>query len=182
MAESNRALLLRTLLANYHALRDQLARRLRSADLAADALHDVWRRLEAGEDLGPVERPEGYLYKAALNAAKNLLRKANRQQTLAPVDIAALADIADEAPDPATVLAAREAMTELQAALKELPLRQQVVFHETFLGDATQPELARRFNVTVRTIQNDLRQSVEHCVRRLRKFHFVAGRRGLSGK
>jgi RNA polymerase sigma-70 factor (ECF subfamily) len=181
-AETPRALLMRTLLARYHELRARLARRLGSPDLAADALHEVWLRLEAKHDLGPVGNPEAYLFHAAINTAKNLRRSASARQRLLPTDMATLAGMPDEAPDPATIAAARSALGDLQAALNELPLRQQTVFHETFLGDASQQDLANRFNVSVRTIQNDLHQAIDHCVRRLhKKIHFVSGPRRLSG-
>lgn len=181
MEEPPCALLQRTLLARYHELRERLARKLQSPDLAADALHEVWLRLQTKAVNQPVERPEAYLFQAALNTAKNLRRSANARQRLEPIDIAALAGIADETPSPARIAAARAALTDLQAALDELPLRQQVVFYETFLGDARQQDLARRFNVTVRTIQNDLRHAVDHCSQRVRrKFNFVTDRRRLS--
>lgn len=183
MAESTRVLLLRTLLARYHSLRDQLARRLGSSELAADALHHVWKRLQDKDDLPLVTRPEGYLYKAALNAAKNLQRTDRRQLPRSSVDLETIIDIADEAPDPATIAAGRAAVGLLQAALDELSPRQQAVFRETFLGDSTQQDLADRYGVTVRTIQNDLRQAVEHCAQRLKgKIHFVSDARGASGK
>ena len=74
-------------------------------------------------------------------------------------------------------------MVVLQAALDELPPRQRAVFHESFLGDATQEDLAVRFNVTVRTIQNDLRDAVAHCAKRLtKKIHFVPSPRRVSGE
>ena len=181
MAETPRALLQRTLMQRYHILREQLARRLGSSDRASDALHDVWRHLQAKEDFPPIGQPEAYLYKAALNAAKNLRRTESRQ-TPPTVDAGVPTNLSDDAPGPARVAMGRAALEELQAALSELPLRQQVVFYERFLGDASQQDLADRFNVTVRTIQNDLHHAVEHCGRRLRKkFSFVSEPISLSG-
>ena len=182
MVETPRALLMRTLLARYHELRTRLVRRLGSTDLAADALHEVWLRLQTREEQQAVNNPEAYLFQAAVNTAKNLRRSASARGRLEPTDIAALAGIADEAPDASRIAEGRAALADLQAALAELPPREQAVFHETFLGDATQQDLARRFNVTVRTIQTDLRHAVDHCTRRLRKrFHFVPEPRRLSG-
>ncbi len=182
-AEDSGAVLQRTLLERYHDLRERLARRLGAADLAADALHEVWLRLQTKGDLPPVANPEAYLFSAALNTAKNLRRAATGRDRLLPTDVASLAGIADDAPDPAAIAESRAAMSELRQALAELPARQQTVFQESFVGDAKQEDLARRFNVTVRTIQNDLRHAVEHCARRLRKkFYFVPEPRRLSGK
>lgn len=182
-AEPSRALLQRTLLERYHALRERLGRRLGALDLASDALHEVWLRLQTKDDLPPVANPEAYLFNAAVNTAKNLRRAATGRNRLLPTDLATLAGIPDDGPDPATIAAARAAIVVLKDALAELPLRQQEVFQESFIGDARQEDLARRFNVTVRTIQNDLRHAVEHCARRLRsRIYFVPGQPRLSGK
>jgi RNA polymerase sigma-70 factor (ECF subfamily) len=181
MPETPRALLMQSLLGRYDELRDRLTRRLGSADLASDALHETWLRLQSRPDLAPVKNPAAYVYRAALNTAANLRKTENRRLTR--MDIDALLAIADPAPGPAIIAEDRAEVAAMAAALTELTERQQVIFHESFLGDASHRELAARFGVTVRTVQIDLQKAVEHCARHLGKRNaFVSGRGRLSGK
>lgn len=179
MSESTRSLLIRSLLSRYEELKDRLARRLGSPELASDALHETWLRLQARPDLAPVENPNAYVYRAALNTAANLRKSDNRRLT--PMDVEALLAVADDAPGPAVIAENRAEMAVVLAALEELTPRQRIIFHESFLGDASHHDLAARFGVTVRTIQVDLRRAVEHCARTLAKRNrFVSGRSRLS--
>jgi RNA polymerase sigma-70 factor (ECF subfamily) len=172
---------MRSLLARYDELRDRLARRLGSVDLASDALHETWLRLESRTDLPQVKNPNAYVYRAALNTAVNLRKADNRRLTRLDVD--ALLSVADAAPGPVIIAQDRAEIAVVAAALSELTERQQIIFHESFLGEATHRELAVRFGVTVRTVQTDLQKAVEHCARRLgKRNHFVSGRSRLSGK
>lgn len=179
MSESTRAELMQSLLARYDELKDRLAQRLGSADLAADALHETWLKLERRTDLEGIKNPNAYVYRAALNTAVNLRRANSRRLT--PLDVEFIMGIADDAPGPATIAEDREDIAAMVRALTELPERQRVVFYENFLGGATPSDLAKRFGVTVRTIQSDLQRAVEHCARRLGKRKlFASGVRRLS--
>ncbi len=175
MSEPTRALLLRTLIAQYEKLKDRLANRVGSVDLASDALQETWLRLDSRDDLGPVKNPTAYVYRAALNTANNL-RKSN-QRRLTPIEIADLLAIPDSAPGPDVIAEMRAEIAKIDAAIAELTERQRNVFLESFLGDTSHRELAERWGVSMRMIQLDLKHAVEHCGRRLGKRNRFALRR-----
>lgn len=179
MPEAPLALLRRALLDAYAELKARLARRLGSIDLASEALHETWLRLQQAPEIAPVANPKAYLYRAALNTATNLRIAQARRLTATEVD--ALFDLADEAPGPDRAAAARQEMALLLKALAELTPRQQDVFRETFGQGVPQAELARRHRVGLRTIQSDLHVAIRHCARRLgRKSFFASKLSGLS--
>lgn len=175
MSEPTRALLLRTLLAQYEKLKDRLARRVGSVDLASDALQETWLRLDSRDDLAPVKNPTAYVYRAALNTATNL-RKANERR-LTPIEIADLLQIPDSAPGPDVIAELRAEIRQVEAAIADLTERQRNVFLESYLGDTPHRELAERWGVSLRMIQLDLKHAVEHCARRLGKRNRFALRR-----
>ncbi len=169
MTDANQTLLRRSLLASYSKLRDRLARRLGSLELAGEALNETWLRIETTSEGKPVSNPEAYLYRAALNTASNIRRSQERR--LSEVEIESVLNLADEAPGPDRILAAREEVAIVNEALAELPERQRIVFRESFLG-TTNIELAARLGVTPRTISSDLQRAVAHCARRLGSKNF----------
>lgn len=182
MAKSTRALLRESLVARYNHLRDRLASRLGSRDLAGEALHETWLRLGDGPDLDPVSDPDAYLYRAALNTASNI-NAAERRRVLRAVEILDIIDMPDTAPDQERIAIGRSEIAELRRIIRELPRRQRAIFMASFNGEATTTELAARYGVTVRTIQIELRDAVLHCAHRMeRKNLFARGPFRLSRK
>jgi len=180
MADAPRSLLLRSLLARYAAMRGRLARRF-GPQIAEDALQETWIRIETRTELAPVKDPDAYVYRAALNTAHNLVKSENRRLTF--VDIEELLGIADEAPGPATIAADRADIAIVARTLSELTERQRIIFQEAFLGDVSHHVLAERFNVSIRTVQKDLRRGIDLCARRLgKRKSFVTGAARLSDK
>lgn len=178
---TTRAVLMRSLQSRYADLVGRLTRRV-GPDLANDALHETWLRLERHEgDFAPIKNPDAYLYRAALNTATNLRKSDERLLTF--VDVEDLLSVADDAPGPATIAGDRASIERVQRALAELTERQRIIFHESFLGDESHHVLAERFGITVRTVQKELKRAVEHCARRLgKRKSFVSGRPKVSGK
>ncbi len=163
-----------SLVTRYAQLRDRLALRLGSQDLAGEALNEMWIRLGNGPDLAPVADPDAYLYRAALNTASNM--DASRRRVLGTVEIDDILNIADPAPGPDRIVFARSEFAALRRALSGLTPRQRDIFTESFGGDATHAELAARYGVTVRTVQIELRDAILHCARRTgRKNLFARG-------
>lgn len=181
MTEAMRAFLRRSLLASYSDLIGRLTRRLGSPDLAAEALHETYLRLEQPGNIGEVANPESYLYRAAVNTAANMKRSDGRH--LGEGEIKALLDIPDESPDPERIALARGEVEGLMQALAELPERQRVVFSEAIFDNTPYSDLAERFGVSTRTIYKDVEQALAHCAKRLgKKSFFKMERRQLSGK
>lgn len=166
MSETGRSVLMRTMLAHYASLRSRLARRL-GPEIADDALQETWLRLETRGELAPVKNPDAYLFRAALNAASNLLKGEKRRLSHMEIDV--LLNVADDAPGPAIIAEDRASIAIVERVMRELTERQRIIFEEAFLGDASHHELAERFGVSLRMIQKDLKHGVDLCARRLKR-------------
>lgn len=175
MADASRMLLRRSLVDGYNQLRRRLAQRLGSNSLASEALSETWLALGQGGELGKVMDAEAYVYRAALNAAAALRKREARQSSY--VEIAEIAEFADEAPSVDQIIASREEIELMMEAVRELPKRQREAFLECYRGDTPPELLAERYDVSVRTIQTDIRSAILHCADRLGRKNVLAGRR-----
>lgn len=167
MGDTNKTVLRDLLLADYRNLDRRLARRLRSTDLASDVLHDTYLRLEEMNDVGPVRSPEAYLLRIAVNIANDRRRAESRRLTTEEVD--QLLDIPDDQPDAERAIEARSEVELLRRAIAELPERRRRVLLLSRVEDVPNREIAARLGLTVRTVETDLKQAVEHCAQRLRR-------------
>lgn len=159
---------LRTLLlAEYVDFDRRLTRRLGSPDLASEALNETYLRLEAMRELGPVRSPKAYLFRIALNIAADRRRAEKRRLTSDEVD--ALLDIPDDRPDAARVIEDRSEVNLLRHAIAELPERRRRVLTLSRIEGMPNREIAALLGVTVRTVETDLKQAVEHCADRLKR-------------
>lgn len=155
------------LLADYVDLERRLTRRLGSADLASDVLHETYLRLEGIRDIGPLRSPKAYLFRIALNIAIDHRRAESRRLTADEVDC--LLHIPDDRPDAARVVEDRSEITLLRRAITELPVRRRQVLMLSRIEGLSNREIAQRFDVTVRTVETDLKQAIEHCAERLKR-------------
>jgi RNA polymerase sigma-70 factor (ECF subfamily) len=167
MRDTNKAVLRDLFLADYSNFDRQLTRRLGSADFASDVLQETYLRLEEMKDVGPVRSPKAYLFRIAVNLANDRRRAESRRLTADEVDI--LLDIPDERPDAARVIEGRSDIDLLRRAIAELPERRRYVLLLSRVEDLPHREIAKRLGVTVRTVETDLKQAVEHCALRLQR-------------
>lgn len=159
---------LRTLLlAEYVDFDRRLTRRLGSPDLASEALNETYLRLEGMRELGEVRSPKAYLFRIALNIAADRRRAEKRRLTSDEVD--ALLDIPDDRPDAARVIEDRSEVNLLRHAIAELPERRRRVLTLSRIDGMPNREIAVLLGVTVRTVETDLKQAVEHCADRLKR-------------
>ncbi len=158
-----RAALQQSLVGNYANLNGRLARRLGSPDAAAEALQETYLRLETASILSAVSNPISYLFRIAVNIATDKRRAEARRLTTNEVD--ALLDIADEAPDPARVVEARSELLALERALQEMPERRRAIFKAVLIENIPRRDLAKRFGVSVRTIDIEVQRALEHGAR-----------------
>jgi RNA polymerase sigma-70 factor, ECF subfamily len=165
VSDADRAALRNLLVSNYVSLSQRLARRLGSAEVADEALQDTYLRLQKGPELGPIRKPTDYLFRIALNIAADRRRAEARKLTTTEID--ELLQIADEAPDPARIVEARSELQALELALAELPERRQVIFKAVLLENIPRRDIAKRFGVSVRTIDFEVQRALEHGMRRL---------------
>lgn len=167
MSDNTIAALRAALLADYNDINRRLTRQLGSADLASDVLQETYLRLEGISEIGPVRSPKAYLFRIALNIANDRRRAESRRLTVDEVD--SLLDIPDDRPDAARVIEDRSEVDLLRRAIAELPERRRRVLVLSRIEGVPNREIAERLGVTVRTVEIDLKQAIEHCAERLKR-------------
>jgi DNA-directed RNA polymerase specialized sigma24 family protein len=121
MSDVSWAMLRNLLVDRYDELRRRLARRLGSAEVATETLHETWLRLARSGSAGAVDNPESYVVRVALNVAFDRRHAEGRQ--LSASDIEALRHLDDNELDPHRITEARSEIRALKQALDELPPR-----------------------------------------------------------
>lgn len=161
----NRTTLRTVLAADYSGLFANLTRQLGSADLAGEALQETFLRVERVTDSVPVHSPKNFLFRIALNVATDRRRVDRRLLSLNAIDT--LLDVPDEAPDTAAIVEGRQDIEALDRALAELPLRVRQVFMAAAVNKLPDHEIAPLLGVSVRTVETDLKNALNHCAKRL---------------
>jgi RNA polymerase sigma factor (sigma-70 family) len=165
MTEMTRAKLRALLEAGYAAFRERLKRRLGSEDLADEALQDTWLRLARSGDVGVVQSPENYLFRIALNLAAD--RRQAESRRLSQAEVYAVIHMADDTLDPERIAQARTEFAALESALRELSPRRRAIFILARVEEVPHDEIARRFEISPRMVEKELRRALDHCSDRL---------------
>jgi RNA polymerase sigma-70 factor, ECF subfamily len=161
VADINRVRLRGQLVENYAYLVRKLTRRLGSADFAYEALHEAFLRLERVTDLVEVHSPADYIFRIAINIAKDRRKAQDHRVSAAEID--ALFDISDDKPDPARITEARSEIEAFKRALAGLSARPREVLHSIAVEGLPAREVADRLGVSVRTVESDLKLALSHC-------------------
>lgn len=161
MSETGWAVLRQLLVDRYDEFRARLTRRLGSADLASEALHEMYLRLDRADHPGPIASPSAYLFRAAYNLATDMRRTEGRQarQTIAD----GLDDLVDQTPGPDGIAEAKVDLEALVQALRSLPPRQRAILIAARYERLPRAEIARRYNISRRFVQMELQRALEAC-------------------
>jgi RNA polymerase sigma-70 factor, ECF subfamily len=151
----------------YDDLKARLTRRLGSADLAGDAMHNTWLRLARVDSIGAVQSPHNYLLRIALNVAADQRRLENRYVSDAEVE--SLLELPDQAPTPEDTVLARSDLEAFKAIMDELPARRRAIFLAARMGNVPRQEIADRLGVSRRLVAKELLLAHEHCVARYKE-------------
>ncbi len=160
-------MLRQALVINYADLSRRLTRRLGSSEAANDALQETYLRLESASILGVVRNPISYLFRIATNIAVDRQRTDARR--LLATEIEALLDLPDDTPDPARIVEARSELEALERALAEMPERRRAIFKAALLDKVPRREIAKRFGVSIRTVDTEIQRALEYGARRLQE-------------
>ncbi len=149
-----------------------LRQRLGSAESAEDVLQSLSERLLGEPAAKPVDNPKAYVFRAAANAANSYSRK---ELTRAGYETAAATQTDQvDVLDPERTAISQESLAILQQALAELPLLTQRMFIAFRVNGEPQRTIARRFGVSLSTVEKRLSKASIHCYRRL-KTHGLTG-------
>lgn len=161
MADKNRVRLRSQLVEHYGQLVRKLTRRLGSSDSAYEALHETFLKLGRVTDGVVVRSPADYIFRVAINIAKDRQKAQNRRVSASEVD--ALLDVCDDGPDPARVAEARSEVEALKRALMRLKPRSREVLRSIAVEGQSAQEVAARLGVSLRTVESDLKLALSHC-------------------
>ncbi|MBS89672.1 MULTISPECIES: RNA polymerase sigma factor [unclassified Sphingobium] len=150
----------------YATLLARLSAHFRSPEAAAEALHDVYVKLRADPSIGDLHSPRSYLYRMAVNLAKNRSRSDWRT---VHKDDAELSEFPDGAPDQEAVVLATDEMSRALQALHALPIRRQAIFLAKWRDEKTQGEIAAEFGLHKRSVQKELARAEKYLRKVLRR-------------
>jgi RNA polymerase sigma-70 factor (ECF subfamily) len=167
MIETSWEMLRQLLARKYDVFRCRLTRRLGSADLASEVLHEMWLRLDRNGNAGLVQSPNAYLFRTALNVATDRRRSDQRRAKM--FEIQAALEIPDDNPGPAREAEARLEIQALEKALEELTPRRRMILLASRLEGAPLKEIAERLDVSQRLVEIELKHALEHCALRLER-------------
>jgi RNA polymerase sigma factor (sigma-70 family) len=167
MTETSLTALRHLFLQRYERLRSRLARHLGSSDLAGEALQDTWLRLERGEGIAVVHSHDAYLFRIAVNLARDRQRTEERRLTSGEVET--LLTIVDDAPDAEQVAVARSDLRALEVVMAELPPRQRAILLAARLDGLPRNEIAKRYRISKRLVQRELQQAQDYCAARMKR-------------
>lgn len=158
MSEDAQVVLLDYLVKRYGNLKQRLTRLLGNDDLASDALHDAWLRLNSKDDVGPVQNPGAYLMRMSVNIAVNAVRRQRKVLSDGDID-ALLEEAADPAPGPAQQAETRSDLQALQHYMDRMPERRRHIVFLVHCEEMEQREVAERLGVSERTVAYELRRA-----------------------
>ncbi|WAF83418.1 RNA polymerase sigma factor [Metapseudomonas otitidis] len=159
--------LLRVFLASYEQFRVRLRRRLGSDDLAGDVLHETYLRVGRMDEPEDLQRPDAYLYRMALNVAAD--RRAQDARLLTGAEVQVLLESVEEPRDPAAIVGGQVEILALVEALAELSPRRRQILVASRMEEVPHQELARRFNISTRTVEKELKAALAYCAGRLER-------------
>ncbi len=132
-----------------------LARRVSDTD-ADDLLQDLFIRLETTAT-GPIRAPRAYLYQMLNNLAHLRRRTEGRRDAR---DGAWLYHTeGDSAPNPETVLLARDYLARIQDQLDVLPERTMYIFRQYRISGASQKAIAQELGISLSAVEKHLQRA-----------------------
>ncbi|MHA6192867.1 RNA polymerase sigma factor [Pseudomonas wadenswilerensis] len=165
--ESGQNAMVKLLLASYDDFRTRLKRRLGSEDLAADVLHETYLRVDRLGDIGDVKRPQAYLFRIALNIAADL--RESDARLLTGEEVESLLHGAEEQLGPERIVGGHNDLALLVSALHELPRRRRQILVAARLEEAPHLEISKRFGISTRTVEKELKSALGFCAERLQR-------------
>jgi len=165
MTSSNRETLRRLFLLGYDELRSRLTRRFGSVELASDALHETWLRLENAALTDVVRSPRNYLWQMAANVALKRLKAESGFVTLTDAKMAV--GMVDDGPDPESAAMARSEVAVLAKALSELTPRRRDILLASRIEGIQLWAIAERLGVSQRLVEIELKHALAHCALRV---------------
>jgi len=146
-----------------------LTARLKCAETAADLTHETYLRLNQRNHENPPDNARALAFHIAMQLAIDYQRKvAVRKRYMVDDESEALIEnAAVGSADPEQILAARQRIQILRAALDELPSECRTVFLMHGVEGLKYSEIAQRLGVSISMVGKHLTRALTHCAQRL---------------
>ena len=150
------------------ALQKYLARKLDNPEDASEVAQEAFLRLHRMEQPQQLDNARAYLFQVATNLAVDQLRRRRlhfrfiKLEKVHNVDGEPL-DINANAASPEQILDAREKLTQLYAAVDELPFKVKQAFLLHRKNGMSYSAIAQEMNVSVSSVEKYILQALKHC-------------------
>jgi len=169
--------LLRGLVSDHgRALEKFLARKLDSPEDAAEIAQEAYLRIHKMEEPKALDNARAFLFQVAANLAVDKLRRRtlhnrflNREKQQEFDDSESGGEPADASPE--QIIAARQKLASMQAAIDELPFKVRQAFLMHRHRGLSYPQIADELGVSVSSVEKYILQALKHCRARL-KIHY----------
>lgn len=146
---------------NHRWLRAWLYRQLKCPQDAADLTQDTFIRVLDARQLTQLEEPRAFLS----TVARRLLFSFWRRKRLEQRYLDSLALLPERySPSEEDLTLVREALESIVRLLDGLPARVRQIFILSRLEGLSQPMIAQQLNVSLATVERDLRRAFLHCL------------------
>lgn len=139
-----------------------------------DLLQDLYLKVVGADETSEVREPRAYLYRLASNLMMDRWRSGRRSaaRDAAWRDVAHVSgptgDL-DDAPSAETVVAGRERLSQLMAALDRLPDRTKIVFRLHKFDGLSYAEVARELGVSKSTVEKHMMDALKVLAAKVRQ-------------
>ncbi|TCL06178.1 RNA polymerase sigma factor [Sodalis ligni] len=152
---------------HYELLRQSLGKKLGSDEQASDILHDIFVRLQDKPPTGLIKNPRAYITGMAQNMFVDNWRREERYLDREEID-SLLTDGMPGA-DPQQSWESGAELDALAIIIQGLPPRRRDILLSVRLEGISTLELARRYGISQRMVEKELRRAHEYCVSRRSK-------------
>lgn len=150
-------------------LEGMLYKRVRCQETAADLCQEAFKQVCQVDDLSKVNNLKGYLYRTAMNLLCDHIRK---KSVWADTIVEWPEDSGQDGTDTRSaewVTLKEEQLQLFVDALSELPPLCQRVFYLSRFEGLKQREIADQLNISVRSVEHNLKRALLHCAKALEK-------------
>lgn len=145
-------------------VRRYLRAKTKSREDAEDLFQEAWIKL-ARNGATAIAAPIPYLMRIARSLVLDYGRSESRR--LLRSEVADILFVADDGPGPETIAEDRDQLRRVSDIISELPPRQRRMLIASRLEHRTHLEIAREFDVSVRTVEMEIRKACDYCSQRL---------------
>ena len=168
----NKSALLTAYLSQREALRRFLSARLGDPAEAEDLIQELWLRLNRADIAEDVQNPDGYLFKMAMNLARDHRRERQRavardSQWVEARHVMSGAEIVADMPAADDAYAAKQQLALIRTVLDELSPQCRRVFLMHKFDGLSHADIAARTGISRSTVEKHMNTALKHLLLRL---------------